>query len=395
MAKKERGDKPDKKQEGTTGRKTGADSKKLREASPFKKFAKAPKEKSDTPEKGEKKFSKAYRPRAGSEGRPVKPKSDKRYGKKEGPSTRKPGPPTRGKSAGPRPPRPEGKVNKKDGNEDHSSGWKSEKDLAKDATGKGSRSQYRKVAGKTWKGKPVVQIRHTMRLNKYIANSGICSRREADDLIAQGLVEVNGKAVTEMGHQVKETDKVTYAGERINPEKPAYVLLNKPKDYKTSMKDPGDQKTVMMLLRKLGHVRITPVGSLNTATTGLLLFTNDGALAKKVTHPIHGVKKLYHVHLDKVMKAGDLKQLLEGVELEDGIFKAEAAEYVSTGKDKKQIGIEIKGGKNRVVRRALEHLGYKVIKLDRVTFGGLTKKDLPRGKWRHLTTQEVNMLKML
>jgi len=383
MAKKERGSKPGNKRQGTTGPKTGAGSKQLRDASPFKKFSKD-KEKSDTPEKGEKKFSKAYRPRGGSEGRPAK--SDHRRGKAAGPRSEKParkGPGT------------EKKFNKKADNEDHSSGWKSEKDLAKDPAGKGSRSQYRKVAGKTWKGKPVVQIRHTMRLNKHIANSGICSRREADNLIAQGLVEVNGKQVTEMGFQVKPTDKVTYAGERINPEKPVYVLLNKPKDYVVSMKDPGDRKTVMMLLRRVGNVRITPVGRLNKDTTGLLLFSNDGALAKKLTHPIHGVKKLYHVHLDKPLKAAHLKQLLEGVELEDGTFKADAAEYVSGGKDKKQVGIEIKGGKNRVVRRLFEHLDYNIIKLDRVTFGGLTKKDLPRGKWRYLNAQEISTLKML
>lgn len=234
-----------------------------------------------------------------------------------------------------------------------------------------------------------------IRLNKYIANSGICSRREADELIVTGLVEVNGVAITEMGYQVKEGDKVTYAGERITPEKPVYILMNKPKDYITTLKDPEGRRTVMSLLRGIGDARVFPVGRLDRHTTGLLLFTNDGGLSKKLTHPTFGVKKLYHVHLDKTLKAADMKKLQEGIELEDGPMKADEISYVNDGKDKKQVGIEIHSGKNRIVRRMFEHLGYEVLKLDRVLFAGLSKKDLPRGKWRHLTQQELNTLKML
>lgn len=283
----------------------------------------------------------------------------------------------------------------KAGKKNHSSGWKSEKDLSKTGRTAGSKSQYRVKEGKSWRGKPVVEVRHTMRLNKYISNAGISSRREADNLIAQGLVEVNGKQITEMGYQVKESDKVTYAGERISPDKPVYILLNKPKDFVTTTKNPNDQKSVMMLIRRAGNVRVAPIDKLNKASTGLMLFTNDGRLAKKMTHPVHGVKKLYHIHLDKVLKAPDLRALTTGVEIEEGVtFAAEEAAYVKESKDRKQIGIEIKGGKNGTVRKLFEKLGYHVLKLDRVTYGGLTKKDLPRGKWRFLNERELNFLKM-
>ncbi len=198
-----------------------------------------------------------------------------------------------------------------------------------------------------------------------------------------------------MGFQVSITDKVTYAGERMSPEKPVYILLNKPKDFITTAKDPEGRRTVLSLLRGIGEARVFPVGRLDRLTTGLLLLTNDGALTKKLTHPSHGVHKLYHVHLDKPLKAPDLKALRDGVELEDGLMKADEVSYVGDGKDKKDIGIEIHSGKNRVVRRMFEHLGYEVKGLDRVIFAGLTKKDLPRGKWRHLTQQELNTLKML
>lgn len=278
---------------------------------------------------------------------------------------------------------------------DHSSGWKAEKDLSKDGRNAGSKSRYRVKEGKYWRGKPIVEVRHTMRLNKYISNAGICSRREADNLIAQGLVEVNGKQIIEMGYQVKESDKVTYAGERISPDKPVYILLNKPKDFVTTTKNPNDQKSVMMLIRRAGNVRVAPIDKLNKASTGLMLFTNDGQLVKKITHPIHGVKKLYHIHLDKPLKSADLGALKSGVQIEEGVtFAAEEAAYVKDGKDRKQVGIEIKGGKNGTVKKLFEVLGYRVIKLDRVTYGGLTKKDLPRGKWRFLTEREVNFLKM-
>jgi 23S rRNA pseudouridine2605 synthase len=198
-----------------------------------------------------------------------------------------------------------------------------------------------------------------------------------------------------MGYQVKEGDKVTYAGERITPEKPVYILMNKPKDYITTLKDPEGRRTVMSLLRGAGDARVFPVGRLDRDTTGLLLFTNDGGLSKKLTHPTHGVKKLYHVHLNKTLKAADMKKLQDGIELEDGPMKADEISYVNEGKDKKQVGIEVHSGKNRIVRRMFEHLGYEVVKLDRVLFAGLSKKDLPRGKCRHLTQQELNTLKML
>lgn len=234
-----------------------------------------------------------------------------------------------------------------------------------------------------------------IRLNKYIANSGLCNRREADEFIKSGMVEVNGKTITEMGFKVNPGDVVKYAGERLSPEKPVYVLLNKPKDFVTTMKDPKGRSTVMQLIKGAGNARIYPVGRLDRMTTGLLMFTNDGELAKKLTHPKHNVKKLYHVQLDKNVKAEDLKQLVEGVELEDGVMAADVVSYVGDGKEKREVGIEIHSGKNRVVRRLFEALGYKVLKLDRVVFAGLTKKDLPRGRWRTLTEQEINNLKML
>jgi 23S rRNA pseudouridine2605 synthase len=234
-----------------------------------------------------------------------------------------------------------------------------------------------------------------MRLNKYLANAGLCSRREADEFIKSGLVEVNGEVITEMGFKVNPKDVVKYAGERLSPEKPVYVLLNKPKDFITTTKDPQGRNTVMRLIRGVGNYRVFPVGRLDRNTTGLLMFTNDGDLAKKLIHPRHNIKKLYHVHLDKNVKSEHMRALIEGVELEDGIMAADVVSYVGDGSDKKQVGIEIHSGKNRVVRRLFETLGYKVLKLDRVVFAGLTKKDLPRGRWRHLTSEEVNYLKML
>lgn len=234
-----------------------------------------------------------------------------------------------------------------------------------------------------------------IRLNKYLSNSGICSRRDADDLIKAGLVEVDGKIVTEMGFKVPPGSQVKYAGSRITPEKPVYVLLNKPKDFITTKSDPADRRTVMNLLKGTGKERIYPVGRLDRATTGVLLFTNDGDLAKKLTHPKHDVKKLYHVHLDKAVKKEHIDAMLAGVELEDGEMKVDEISYVGTEKDKKQIGVLIHSGRNRIVRRLFEHFDYKVLKLDRVTFAGLTKKDLPRSKWRHLRPEEVASLKML
>ena len=234
-----------------------------------------------------------------------------------------------------------------------------------------------------------------VRLNKYIAHAGICSRREADDLIKAGVVTVNGEVVTELGTKVMRDDDVRYDGQRINMEKKAYVLLNKPKDMITTMKDPQGRKTVMSIVKNATKERIYPVGRLDRQTMGLLLFSNDGELAKKLTHPKHGIKKIYHVELDKNVNRAHLNALLEGVELEDGPAKADAVDYVADGSDKKQVGIELHMGRNRIVRRMFEHFGYKVIRLDRVYFAGLTKKNLPRGRYRHLTEQEVAMLKMI
>ena len=232
-----------------------------------------------------------------------------------------------------------------------------------------------------------------VRLNRYVANAGICSRREADVLIATGVVTVNGKIVTEMGYKVNPTDVVTYGGVPIKNEVKKYLILNKPKDYITTMDDPEERKTVMELIRKACKERLYPVGRLDRNTTGLLLFTNDGDLTAKLTHPKFNVRKVYHVVLDKRITSEDFRTLSEGVELSDGPIKPDAIEYVGEGKS--ELGVEIHSGRNRIVRRMFEHLGYEVMKLDRVAFAGLTKKDLPRAKFRFLTEKEVDFLKML
>jgi len=233
----------------------------------------------------------------------------------------------------------------------------------------------------------------TIRLNKFIANAGICSRREADELIRAGVIKVNGITVTEMGLRVGPRDKVQYGDQTLAGEKMVYVLLNKPKGYLTTSEDPFDRKTVMELVSDACRERIYPVGRLDRNTTGLLLLTNDGDIAKKLTHPRHKVKKIYHVELDKALTKSDMIRISDGVELDDGVIKADEIAY--TGEGKKEIGIELHSGKNRVVRRIFELLEYDVVKLDRVSFAGLTKKDLPRGRWRYLTESEVNYLKML
>lgn len=234
-----------------------------------------------------------------------------------------------------------------------------------------------------------------IRLNKYLADAGICSRREADDLIKAGVVSVNGRIVSEVGTKVKPEDKVVYGGQTLNREKPRYILLNKPKGYITTSDDPYERKTVMELVKGACDERIYPVGRLDRNTLGLLLFTNDGELAKKLMHPRHGVKKLYHVELDKPLTKNDLLKIGAGVELEDGIADVDKISWVNTDDSKKEVGIEIHSGKNRIVRRIFESLGYKVIKLDRVTFAGLTKLNLPRGRWRHLSPKEIGMLKSI
>jgi 23S rRNA pseudouridine2605 synthase len=234
-----------------------------------------------------------------------------------------------------------------------------------------------------------------IRLNKYIANSGVCSRREADTLIVTGVVKVNDEIVTELGTKVKPSDKVTVGEQTLKTEKHKYVLLNKPKGYITTTDDPLERKTVMVLVEKACKERIYPVGRLDRSTLGLLLFTNDGELAKKMTHPKHNIKKTYHVFLDKPLAKNDLVKISEGINLEDGMVKPDAVAYVGDGADRKSVGIELHSGKNRIVRRIFESLGYQVVKLDRVFLAGLTKKDLPRGRWRHLTEEEVNILKMI
>jgi 23S rRNA pseudouridine2605 synthase len=234
-----------------------------------------------------------------------------------------------------------------------------------------------------------------IRLNKYIANSGICSRREADELIASGAVSVNGKIVTQLGTKISPDDNIQFGGETLRKEKPVYLLLNKPKDYITTTDDPEGRRTVMALIKNACKERIYPVGRLDRATTGLLLFTNDGEMAKKLMHPRHGVKKIYHVELDKNLAKVDMDKIKEGVELDDGIATVDEIAFDGNGVDKKIIGLEIHTGKNRIVRRIFETLGYNVLKLDRVIYAGLTKKDLPRGRWRFLTPMEINMLKMI
>jgi 23S rRNA pseudouridine2605 synthase len=260
------------------------------------------------------------------------------------------------------------------------------KNTPRATAGTGSSKEGRKQAEGTGREEKI-------RLNRYIASSGICSRREADQLITAGLVSVNGKTVRELGTKVGPEDKVLYNGSPVRNERKVYLLLNKPKDYVTTTSDPKERKTVMLLVQNACRERIYPVGRLDRQTTGVLLFTNDGDLAKKLTHPGYNKKKIYHVFLDKGMSAGDLKKLADGISLEDGFIQPDALSYVTT-ENRREIGLEIHSGRNRIVRRMFEHLGYRVTRLDRVYFAGLTKKNLPRGKWRFLTDREIRALKM-
>ena len=232
-----------------------------------------------------------------------------------------------------------------------------------------------------------------IRLNKFLANAGVCSRREADEFIQAGVVTVNGQVVTALGTKVMRTDEIRFHNDPVNIEKKVYVLLNKPKDYVTTSDDPQQRKTVMDLVKDACPERIYPVGRLDRNTTGVLLLTNDGDLASKLTHPKYLKKKIYHVYLDHNVTAHDLQQIAEGITLDDGEIRADDVQYASPT-DKKQVGIEIHSGKNRIVRRIFEALGYKVTKLDRVQFAGLTKKNLRRGDWRYLTEEEVDRLRM-
>ncbi|MDV3309779.1 MAG: rRNA pseudouridine synthase [Cyclobacteriaceae bacterium] len=230
-----------------------------------------------------------------------------------------------------------------------------------------------------------------IRLNRYIANSGVCSRREADNLIRMGVISVNGKVITELGYKVNPGDKVRHEGKLLTAEKPVYILMNKPKGYLTTTRDPKERDTVMALIGKAVRQRIYPVGRLDRNTTGLLLLTNDGDLAEKLSHPSYNVKKIYKVELDRPISAADFDRLVKGVQLEEGRAVPDDAAIVSD--DGKTIGLELHIGWNRVVRRIFEALGYEVKKLDRTMYAGLDKRDLPRGTWRHLTPQEVIRLK--
>jgi 23S rRNA pseudouridine2605 synthase len=254
---------------------------------------------------------------------------------------------------------------------------------------KSPKKEYKKI-----KEAPKADESTGIRLNKYIANSGVCSRREADTYIEHGSVEVNGNLVTEMGYKVQPDDIVRFDGTSITPEQKKYILLNKPKNYITTMDDERGRKTVMELVSNASKERIYPVGRLDRNTTGLLLFTNDGDLAKKLTHPKHNVRKLYHASLDRKLDLKDLEKLRGDVVIEGKKVFIDAISYVN-GQPKTEIGIEIHSGRNRIVRKIFEHLGYKVSKLDRVIFAELTKKNLPRGRWRELTNLELNNLLMM
>lgn len=232
-----------------------------------------------------------------------------------------------------------------------------------------------------------------MRLNRYIANAGVCSRREADTYIVAGMVTVNGKSVIELGVKVKPGDEVRFDGRRLNPEKKIYLLLNKPKNFVTTTDDPHADKIVMDLIKDACPERIYPVGRLDRNTTGVLLFTNDGDLSKRLTHPSHNMKKVYQVSLDKPVDKNHLEEIANGIVLEDGPVMPDDISYINS-EEKTEVGIEIHSGKNRIVRRIFEHFGYRVKKLDRVYFAGLTKKNLQRGKWRFLSEKEVHFLKM-
>lgn len=251
-----------------------------------------------------------------------------------------------------------------------------------------NRNQFRKAKSVNEKKDDLI------RLNKFIANAGVCSRREADEHIKTGVVEVNGTMVTEMGYKVKPGDVVRFDGEVLTPEKKVYILLNKPKNFITTTKDERGRKTVMDLVANATSARVFPIGRLDRQTTGVLLFTNDGDLAKKMTHPSHQVRKIYHVVLDRNLKGEDLAKIVEGISMEEGIAKVDKISFIE-GKAHNEIGVEIHIGWNRVVRRIFEKLGYKVEYLDRVSFAGLTKKNLKRGQWRILDREEINFLKMM
>jgi len=283
-----------------------------------------------------------------------------------------------------------------------------EKKFGKPRTGKFlTKKSHEEDKPSEWKKSPVIRKKRIskssylkgtddglIRLNKFIADAGICSRREADTLIEAGVIKVNGVVVTQVGTKVSSSDKVQYGDQTLSREVMRYVLLNKPKGFITTTDDPYERKTVMQIVSSACKERIYPVGRLDRNTTGLLLLTNDGDLAKKLTHPSHRVMKLYHVTLDKNLSKKDMLAIAEGLELEDGFIKVDGIAYDQISGSKKDIGIQLHSGRNRIVRRIFESLGYTVVNLDRVVYAGLTKKDLPRGKWRFLTETEVSFLRM-
>ncbi|QGY44872.1 pseudouridine synthase [Maribellus comscasis] len=271
---------------------------------------------------------------------------------------------------------------------------KSETEKSKRYSSVEEKKTYSKTKARVIKKTPKKQTySEDIRLNRFIANAGVCSRREADTYISAGLVSINGKTVTELGTKVKPGDEVRFDGRRLSAEKKVYLLLNKPKDFVTTTDDPHADKTVMDLVRNACEERVYPVGRLDRNTTGLLLFTNDGDLSKKLTHPSHNMKKVYQVTLNKALTKEHLLQIADGLDLEDGRIAADAISFI-TPENRTEIGIEIHSGRNRIVRRIFEHLGYRVKKLDRVLFAGLTKKNLPRGKWRFLSEKEIHFLKI-
>lgn len=288
--------------------------------------------------------------------------------------------------------------NKKDKPVYNKSYKKEESDERKEYQDKKKDRTYSKQKPSFSKGKPkyaksAAKKDNSIRLNRYLANAGICSRREADEYIKAGLVKVNGVVVTELGIKVQPSDEVKFNNEAIKIENKVYILLNKPKDYVTTTADERGRRTVMELIRGACREKVFPVGRLDRNTTGVLLFTNDGEIAAKLTHPKYSKKKIYHVFLDKKLKKEDMDKLVEGINDGDELLRADVVSFVDPT-DKTQVGVEIHTGQNRVIRRMFEALEYKVVKLDRVYFAGLTKKGLPRGRWRFLTPTEINMLKM-
>ena len=263
---------------------------------------------------------------------------------------------------------------------------------------KGQKNSKRKpsfkkeAAGKENLKRKISEWNEPLRLNKFISNAGICSRRDADDLIKAGDISVNGNVIRELGVKVSPKDDIKYKGKKISREQQVYILLNKPKDVVTTVRDKHADRTVIDIIKNACPERVYPVGRLDKNTTGVLLLTNDGELTKQLTHPSYKKKKIYHVQLDKNLIKGDMLKIIEGLKLDDDFIQADAISYVDE-KDKTQIGIEIHSGQNRIVRRIFESLGYKIRKLDRVYFAGLTKKNVPRGKWRFLTPQEISILK--